>query len=86
MSCESSLALETEADELCQVKRYERSADRLDRRAGCYRGKQMTKAGEVDLKVPYLRRLPFEKQIIELSSELRSGREKRSGFKRFHRK
>lgn len=57
--------LETEADELCQAKRYERSADRLDTRAGSYRRKLMTKAGEVDLKVPRLRSLPFETQIIE---------------------
>lgn len=60
-----SRPLETEADELCQAKRYERSADRLNMRAGSYRGKLMTKAGEVDLKVPRLRSLPFETPIIE---------------------
>ncbi len=36
---------EAEADELCQAKPYERSADRLDTRAGSYRRKLMTKAG-----------------------------------------
>ncbi len=57
--------LEAEADELCKAKRYERSADRVDTRAGSYRRKLTTKAGEVELKVPRLRTLPFETQIIE---------------------
>ena len=57
--------LETEADQLCKAKRYERSADRVDTRAGSYRRKLSTKAGEVELKVPRLRSLPFETQIIE---------------------
>ena len=39
--------------------------ERLDTRAGSYRRKLLTKAGEVDLKVPRLRSLPFETQIIE---------------------
>ncbi len=37
----------------------------MDSRAGSYRRKLLTKAGEVDLKVPRLRSLPFETQIIE---------------------
>ena len=57
--------LDAEADELCGAKRYERSADRLDTRAGSYTRKLQTKAGEVSLKVPRLRSLPFETQIIE---------------------
>ena len=57
--------LEAEADALCGANRYERSADRLDTRAGHYKRKLMTKAGEVDLNVPRLRKLPFETQIIE---------------------
>jgi len=57
--------LEAEADALCGAKRYERNADRLDTRAGHYRRKLMTKAGEVELNVPRLRKLPFETQIIE---------------------
>lgn len=57
--------LETEADQLCQAKRYERTADRVDTRAGSYDRKLQTKAGEVTLKVPRLRSLPFETQIIE---------------------
>jgi putative transposase len=57
--------LEAEADELCGAKRYERSVERLDTRAGHYERKLQTKAGEVALKVPRLRSLPFETQIIE---------------------
>ena len=57
--------LDAEADELAGAKRYERSADRVDTRAGSYQRKLQTKAGEVQLKVPRLRSLPFESQIIE---------------------
>jgi putative transposase len=57
--------LDAEADRLCQAKRYERTADRVDTRAGSYERKLVTKAGEVKLKVPRLRSLPFETQIIE---------------------
>ena len=57
--------LEAEADALCNAKRYERSADRVDTRAGHYERDLMTKAGTVSLKVPRLRKLPFETQIIE---------------------
>ena len=57
--------LQAEADELCGARRYERSVERLDTRAGHYSRKLATKAGEVTLKVPRLRNLPFETQIIE---------------------
>jgi putative transposase len=57
--------LEAEADSLCGADRYERSPDRVDTRAGHYQRKLMTKAGEVELNVPRLRKLPFETQIIE---------------------
>ena len=57
--------LEAEADQLTGAKKYERSADRVDTRAGSYSRKLQTKAGEVKLKVPRLRKLPFETQIIE---------------------
>src|SRR5438552_62123 len=57
--------LEAEADELCGAKRYERSATRRDTRAGHYSRQLHTKAGEVELKVPKLRSLPFETAIIE---------------------
>ncbi|EAQ80597.1 putative transposase [Blastopirellula marina DSM 3645] len=57
--------LDAEADQICNAKRYERTADRVDSRAGSYSRKLQTKAGEVSLKVPRLRSLPLETQIIE---------------------
>lgn len=57
--------LDAEADALCGASRYQRSPDRLDTRAGHYTRKLQTKAGEVELKVPKLRNLPFETAIIE---------------------
>ncbi len=57
--------LDAEADRLCGAGRYERSADRVDTRAGHYERRLETKAGEVTLKVPKLRNLPFETAIIE---------------------
>lgn len=57
--------LDAEADALCGAKRYERSADRKDTRAGSYPRTLHTTAGEVTLQVPRLRTLPFETQIIE---------------------
>lgn len=57
--------LDAEADALCGAGRYERSPERVDTRAGHYSRKLHTKAGEVSVKVPKLRSLPFETQIIE---------------------
>ena len=57
--------LQAEADELCGAKRYTRSPERLDTRAGHYDRKLHTQAGCVTLQVPRLRNLPFETQIIE---------------------
>jgi len=57
--------LDAEADRLCQAQRYERNPDRQDTRAGYYKRKLHVKAGEVELRVPKLRHLPFESAIIE---------------------
>jgi putative transposase len=57
--------LDAEADHLCQARRYERTPDRADTRAGSYERSLQTKAGEVTLRMPKLRALPFETQIIE---------------------
>ena len=57
--------LDAEADQICRAQRYERSAERVDGRAGHYERKLETKAGQVTLRVPKLRRLPFETAIIE---------------------
>ena len=57
--------LDAEADQITQAHRYERTEKRLDTRAGHYNRALATKAGEVTLKVPKLRTLPFETAIIE---------------------
>jgi len=57
--------LDAEADELCKATRYERTAKRIDTRAGHYERSLDTKAGKVQLKVPKLRTIPFESAIIE---------------------
>ena len=72
----STPLLDAEADELCGAKRYERSPERLDTRAGHYTRSLHTKAGEVKLRVPRLRSLPFETQIIE---RIGGGSQRRGG-------
>lgn len=57
--------LDQEADRLTNARRYERNEERADTRAGSYRRKLLTRAGEVTLKVPKLRTLTFETAIIQ---------------------
>lgn len=57
--------LDAEADELCKAQRYERNDERVSTRAGHYNRTFQTKAGTVQLKVPKLRQIPFETEIIE---------------------
>jgi putative transposase len=57
--------LDAEADRLCGAARYEWSEQRQDTRAGSYERTLETRAGEVTLKVPKLRRQTFETAIIE---------------------
>jgi putative transposase len=57
--------LDAEADQLCNAQRYEHTEGRTDQRAGHYKRKLHTKAGEVELKIPKLRRAKFETAIIE---------------------
>ena len=57
--------LDTEAQEMCQAGRYERSEARQNSRAGFYQRKLQTQAGEVQLHVPKLRQAKFETAIIE---------------------
>jgi transposase-like protein len=57
--------LDAEADQLCGAGRYERTEARIDCRAGHYKRKLHTKAGEVELKMPKLRKATFETAIIE---------------------
>jgi putative transposase len=56
---------DAEGDRLCRAQWYERTEARKDTRAGSYERHLQTKAGEVPLKVPKLRTLPFETAIIE---------------------
>jgi len=57
--------LEAEADRLCNADKYQRCEARQDTRAGFYQRKLHTKAGEVTLNMPKLRRQTFETAIIE---------------------
>lgn len=57
--------LDQEADRIANASRYERSDERQDTRAGYYKRKLLTKAGEVNVKMPRLRHLPLETSIIE---------------------
>lgn len=57
--------LNAEADAICNAGRYQRTPDRLDIRADTYKRKLLTTSGEVELKIPRLRTLPFETQIIK---------------------
>jgi hypothetical protein len=57
--------LDAEADRLCGAGRYERNEAQQDTRAGSYDRTLQTSAGEVNLKVPKLRRQTFETAIIE---------------------
>lgn len=57
--------LDAEAEQICGADKYERSESRQDYRAGHYKRKLDTTAGQVSVKVPKLRKLPFESAIIE---------------------
>jgi len=57
--------LDEEASRLCNARKYERTESRRDRRAGHYTRTLQTKAGEVDIRMPKLRGLPFETAIID---------------------
>ncbi len=57
--------LDAEADAICNAQKYEHTNERKDTRAGYYERKFHTKAGEVSLKMPKLRTLPFDTAIIE---------------------
>src|SRR3974377_1056274 len=57
--------LDAGAGRLCGAGRYERSEGRQDTRAGSYERTLETRAGDVTLKVPKLRRQTFETAIME---------------------
>ena len=57
--------LDPEAGRLIGARKYERMEGRKDTRAGHYKRKLHTTAGEVALKMPKLRKVPFGTGIIE---------------------
>ena len=60
-----NVMLDEESKRLCRAGRYERTAERVDTRAGHYSRKLETRVGEVHLQIPKLRKVPFETAIIE---------------------
>ncbi|ORC30719.1 IS256 family transposase [Marispirochaeta aestuarii] len=57
--------LDAEAEQLLNAQKHERSAERKGYRAGHYDRKLLTKAGEVTLQMPKLKKVTFETAIIE---------------------
>jgi putative transposase len=57
--------LDAEADQFCNAQRYERTDERINGRAGHYKRKLHTNAGQVELNIPKLRYAKFETAIIE---------------------
>lgn len=57
--------LDAEADRLVGAGRHERTEQRRDQRSGHYERRLATKAGEVTLKVPKLRKQTLDTAIIE---------------------
>lgn len=57
--------LDKEADELISAQKYERSPERQGYRSGHYKRSFHTTSGEVELKMPKLKGIPFETAIIE---------------------
>ena len=57
--------LDQEAGALTNAAKYERTTERKGYRSGSYNRKMLTTSGEVNLKVPKLKGIPFETAIIE---------------------
>ena len=57
--------LDQEADELLNASKYERTSERQGYRSGHYKRNLTTTSGDVTLKVPKLKGIPFETAIIE---------------------
>lgn len=67
--------LEAEAEELAQARPYERTTTRKDLRNGKRKRKLTTRVGEIELKVPRLRTIPFQSQIIDRYRRMESSLE-----------
>src|SRR5512145_1590282 len=57
--------LDEEAAAICKAQKYEHTEKRAGTRAGHYERKLLTRTGEVNLKVPKLKKVTFETAIIE---------------------
>lgn len=57
--------LDKEADQLISAQKYECSPERQGYRSGHYKRNFQTTSGEVELKMPKLKGIPFETAIIE---------------------
>ena len=57
--------LDHEAHELVKAEKYERSGERQEQRSGHYSRNFSTTAGDVRLKMPKIKDVPFETAIIE---------------------
>ena len=57
--------LDEEAAAICKAQKYEHTEKREGTRAGHYDRKLLTKTGEVNLKIPKLKKVTFETAIIE---------------------
>ena len=57
--------LEKEAAELTQAAKYERTEVRQGYRSGHYSRNLTTSSGDVTLKMPHLKGIPFETAVIE---------------------
>lgn len=57
--------LDEEAAAICKAQKYEHTEKRVGTRAGHYDRKLLTKTGEVNLKIPKLKKVTFETAIIE---------------------
>ena len=62
---EETLNLMLEADQLCQAQKHQRSAERQGYRSGHYQRNLHTRAGDVKLNIPKLKKITFESAIIE---------------------
>ena len=60
--------LDKEADELVNAEKYERSSERQGYRSGHYKRNLHTTAGEVELKVPKLKGVPFKQLLSNVTA------------------
>lgn len=67
--------IEAEAQEMVRARPYERTTQRKDYRNGKRKRKLETRVGEIEIKVPRLRMIPFQSQIIDRYKRMESSLE-----------